>query len=29
VVYRLKFKIDKPLFDQIVADLKERGDITK
>lgn len=27
VIYRLKFKIDKALFDQIVTDLKERGDI--
>jgi melibiose permease/lactose/raffinose/galactose permease len=27
IVYRLKFKIDKDMFDKIVSDLKTRGDI--
>jgi melibiose permease/lactose/raffinose/galactose permease len=27
LVYRLKFKIDKEMFDKIVSDLKTRGDI--
>jgi len=29
IIYRKKFKIDKELFDKIIADLKERGDIKK
>lgn len=29
IVYRLKYKIDKKFYDQIVADLKQRGDITE
>ena len=27
LIYRTKYKIDKEYYDQIVADLKERGDI--
>ncbi len=29
LVYRAKFKIDKELFDKIVSDLKERGDLSE
>lgn len=29
LVYRAKFRIDKELFDKIVSDLKERGDIAR
>jgi sugar (glycoside-pentoside-hexuronide) transporter len=29
IVYRFKYKIDKKFYDQIVADLAERGDITE
>lgn len=29
IIYRKKFKIDKEMFDRIIADLEERGEITK
>jgi melibiose permease/lactose/raffinose/galactose permease len=29
IIYKKKFKIDKEMFDKIIADLAERGDITK
>lgn len=29
IIYKKKFKIDKEMFDRIIADLEERGDITK
>jgi melibiose permease/lactose/raffinose/galactose permease len=27
IIYKKKFKIDKEMFDKIIADLAERGDI--